>query len=284
MVFTHHRLSISMDQQFNAFFHEFSGESPLGNYHKVIALGQSPLTWEEVKEKAPGICKGWFELSHLEKEARLEFTEQFWESKLCLFPKFCHFLENFFKDIDDIGVCLTQKTFDQPFEPQLIYTLKGNVGYFRGHPPAKDEDIELLNAQFPGTTFPQDYIAFMQVHNGFHKSTDITGITPLERMRESYESFQGYFEKNDILFTKSQVMIDPSRLIPFYTSFGMPFFQCFYMDWYPEQEMGNVYCSINTKTVSDTTETADSWANAQGESLSFPYFYEWLKFYLEKIE
>lgn len=271
-----------MDQHFNAYFHEFSGESPSGNYHKVIALHDSDLSWNEVKTKAPDICKGWFELSRLNREERLEFTEQFWESKLCQFPKFCQFFENFFKDVSDIGIYLTQKTFDDPFESQLVYCLNGNLGFFRGRPPVKDEEIEKVKAQFPGAIFPQDYISFLQIHDGFHKSTDTTGITPLEKLRESYDTFQAFFENNDMLITKNKQMIDPSRLIPFYASFGMPFFQCFYMDWYPEQEMGNVYCSISAKTVSDISETQD--ALETGESLSFPYFYEWLKFYLEKIE
>lgn len=273
--------SFKMDEHFNAYFHEFSGESPTGNYHKVIALHESPeLSWEEVKKKAPDICKGWFELSRLNNEERLEFLEQFWESKLSEFPKFCQFFEKFFKDVSDIGIYLTQKTFDDPFESQLVYSLKGNQGFFRGRPPAKEEQIEKVKAQFPEATFPQDYILFMQVHNGFHKSTDTTGITPLERMRETYDAFQSFFEKNDMLLSKNKQMIDPSRLIPFYTSFGMPFFQCFYMDWYPEQEMGNVYCSISAKTVSDVSDM-DSLTE---ESLSFPNFCDWLKFYLEKIE
>ena len=212
-----------MDQNVNEFFHEFYGESPSVNYYKVIRLHQSSLNWEEVKEKVPHICKGWFELSHVKKDERLEFIEQFWESKLIKFPNFCQFLEKFFRDVEDIEVYLTQKTSDHPFESQLVYSLKGNQGFFRGHLPANDEQIELVRTMFPGTTFPHDYIAFMQIHNGFHKSTDITGITPLEKLREGYDAFQALFEKNDMLFTKNKTIIDPSRLIPFYTSFGMPF-------------------------------------------------------------
>src|SRR5688500_8989539 len=122
-----------MSEYTNAFFHEFSGDSPSGTFHKVIALREaSEFSWEEIKKKAPDICKGWFELSHLGKEERLEFIEQFWEGKMCQFPKFCHFFEKFFKDVENIEIYLTQKTFDDPFESQLVYRLKDNGGFFRG--------------------------------------------------------------------------------------------------------------------------------------------------------
>jgi len=271
-----------MDQHFNAYFREFTGDTPSGNFHKVIALHESDLSWREVKEMAPDLPKGWYELSRLSREERLEFIEQFWESKFIEFPDFGHFLESFFKDVEEIGIYITQKTYDDPFESQLVYCLSDNLGFFRGHPPAKESEIQALKNLFPAAVFPQDYLAFMQVHDGFHKSTDATGITPIDKMGESYEAFQAFFEPNDMLYTKNKLAIDPSRLIPFYTSFGMPFFQCFYMDWYPESEMGSVYCSISTKTVSDMTVSNE--ALSKGESLSFPYFHEWLKFYLEKIE
>ncbi|CRX38542.1 SMI1/KNR4 family protein [Estrella lausannensis] len=272
-----------MDQHFKEYFHEFSEEYPSGNYHRVLALHEGPnIKWNEVKSLCPDMPRGWWELSCLKREERLEFTEQFWESKMSPFPQFCAFLEKFFKDVDEVGVFLTQKTFEAPFEAQIVYSLAGNLGFFRGLPPLPEEKLVLLKSFFPDCIFPQDYIAFTQIHNGFYKTTDTTGITRVEKLKESYDSFQAFFGENDHLATAKQIPVNPQHLIPFYTSFGMPFFQCFHKDWYPEQEMGNVYCSMNTKTVSDMIDSIND--QESGECLSFPNFYNWLKFYLEKVE
>ena len=73
-------------------------------------------------------------------------------------------------------------------------------------------------------------------------------------------------------------LINPHSLIPFYESFGMPFYQCFYKDWYPETEMGNIYYSGNTNTISDVKNKDPS-----SEAMAFSTFSDWLIFYLETI-
>ena len=98
-------------------------------------------------------------------------------------------------------------------------------------------------------------------------------------MDESYVQFQSYFNKDEILYTSSNIPVNPKKLIPFYKSFGMPYYQCFWAEWYPEQEMGNVYFTLKTKTVSDIDIEELSY-----ESLSFPTFCDWLTFYLERFD
>jgi hypothetical protein len=269
-----------MDHHFKQYFHEFSEERPSGNFHKVIALHEKQdHKWEEIKTIAPVISKGWWELSKLNKIERIDLLQQYWEKKMELFPKFCKFIAGFFSDLDDIGIYLTQKTFDDSFDVQMVYSLKDNVGFFRGHPPATDESIARLKNEFSGVIFPEDYLAFQQIHNGFYKTTDSTGLTKTNMMKPSYETFQKFFTENEVIHTGKGIVVNPRKLIPFYTSFGMPFYQCFWEEWYPEQEMGNVYCSINTKTVSNICD-----AEAAEENLSFPSFSDWLTFYLERVD
>ena len=97
-------------------------------------------------------------------------------------------------------------------------------------------------------------------------------------MREKYLAFQQMLEQQDSIITSIGTTIDPKALIPFYESFGMPFYQCFWAEWYPEQEMGNVYYSTESKTISDLFTSG-----ASSESMAFPTFMDWLTFYLERV-
>ena len=96
-------------------------------------------------------------------------------------------------------------------------------------------------------------------------------------MPRCYTRFQKLLDNSEPLISPEGEVIDLKKLIPFYESFGMPVFQCFYSDWYPEQEMGNVYYSGLTQTISDLKLPLS-------ESLAFPTFLDWLLFYLEKVE
>ena len=72
-----------MDKHVKEFFCEYSDESPHGNFHRVIALQERVDTvWEQAIDLAPSLCRGWYELSKLPKEDRLEFTREFWLKKL----------------------------------------------------------------------------------------------------------------------------------------------------------------------------------------------------------
>lgn len=270
-----------MDLHVREFYRQFSDECPDGKFHRVIALHDGPdLDWAKIHEQFPVLCKGWYELTLLPTADRIEFIRDYWLSKLPYNPRFNDFLVRFFDTLDDVGVYIYQQKFDDPFEVNIVYSLKGNSGFFRGSSAASPSQIEEAKGQFADCRLPTDYLAFMQIHNGFWKTTDCTGMIKLENLASSYRAFQELCSPlNEPLRTASGVAVDPKKLIPFYESFGMPFYQCFWADWYPEEEMGNVYYSGNSSTISDTVQ------NAMGsESLSFPTFLDWLMFYLERID
>jgi hypothetical protein len=99
-------------------------------------------------------------------------------------------------------------------------------------------------------------------------------------MKEGYNAFQEMLGSViDPITTPSGAIVNPASLIPFYESFGMPFFQCFWGEWYPEQEMGNVYLSPASRMISTCKKRGEC-----DESLAFETFTDWLMFYLEKID
>ena len=269
-----------MDDHVNEFFCQTSDEVPHGNFHQVIALHDLEIkpSWEEVSSKVPNLCKGWYELSKLSIEDRIEFLRDFWLAKLPYHPDSLMLFNQYFELLDDIGIFIVQKKYDDPFEAQLVYSIKDGGGFFRGFCGATEDEIIALQKQFPNIIFPQDYLAFIQIHNGFSKATD-TGITPTSKLHDSYQKFQTLLAEEEPLISLKGQSINPASLIPFYESFGMPVFQCFWTEWYPEQEMGNVYYSGITKTLSDV-EASDS----STDSLAFYSFLDWLFFYLERID
>lgn len=269
----------SMDYHVKEYYRQYSDDSSNGNFHKVIALHEAPdISWKELSKLVPSLPKGWEELAHLPSSDRIEFTEDFWRSKIPYRTGLDDSLGNFFGTLDDIGIYITQKCYDDPFAAHLVYSFKDDGGFFRGEVPAAEKDLAELKNYFPGFTLPVDYLAFLQIHDGFCKTTDCTGIVCSSLMPAAYESFQAQLANGDPLTTRNGVLIDPKSLIPFYESFGMPFYQCFWADWYPEDEMGNVYFSGNQKTITEFSAT-----NSSAESMAFPTFTDWLMFYLERL-
>ena len=108
----------------------------------------------------------------------------------------------------------------------------------------------------------------------------MTGITCVSMMNDTYQEFQNMLNSQGEVRTKSGKVVNPKTLIPFYESFGMPFYQCFWDGWHPEQEMGNVYYSGESNTISDPALTDEG----SMEQMTFPTFSEWLLFYLEQFE
>lgn len=273
-----------MDQHIKEFYCQYSDEKPRGNFHKVISLNETPdYNWDTVKKKVPGICKGWYELAHLTPKDRIEFYRDFWSMKLPYHRKLQESIDRFFESLDDIVIYITQRKFDDPFEAHLVYSLKDNTGFYSGNISATEEELANLQGLFPNYIFPNDYQAFLQIHNGFSKTTDSTGIIRTDLVRESYRRLQKQINdsknKEGLRTTAGKPISDPRSLIPFYESFGMPFYQCFWGEWYPETEMGNVYYSGEYNTISDVSSSEKG-----PETLAFPSFSEWLMFYLEKVE
>jgi len=269
-----------MDEHIESYFEEFSDDGSRGNFHKVIALHDSPdVDWKIISQKIPQLPKGWYELAQLPVQDRIEFSRDFWISKLPFHLNAEEFIEDFFGSMDDVGIFIVQKTFEDPFEAQMVYSIEGNNGFYRGGTPATEEDIFFLQTLFSEMVLPEDYLAFLQIHNGFCKTTDCTGITSTHSIPETFQNFQFLLEQNEPLKTTQDEPLDPKTLIPFYESFGMPFFQCFWSEWYPAQEMGNVYYSGETNSISDTRTRV-----ASPENMAFPTFLDWLMFYLERVE
>ena len=269
-----------MDHHLKDYYRQSSDETPSGNFHSVIALHQSPnISWNSIKDKVPELCRGWFELAHLNSKDRIEFSQDFWLTKIPYRPGLNESLNRFFSSLDDIGIFLTQKKFEDPFEAHLLYSIKDNGGFFKGSLPATDKKLSNLQKAFSNYILPNDYLAFLQIHNGFCKATDCTGITSSENVPKSYDNLQKLIQQHDPIMTSRNMIVDPKTLIPFYESFGMPFYQCFWAEWYPDQEMGNVYYSGESKTISDVFAGASST-----EIMAFATFTDWLMFYLERVE
>lgn len=268
-----------MDSHVREYYCTSSDERPNEHFHRVIALHEkSEKTYEELHELVPDLQKGWFELSQLPIQDRVDFTKEFWISKLPFNPRFAPFIDNFFQQIEDIGIFLVQHKFADPFEVHMIYCLKNKKGFFKGLPPASDQKITELNLDFPGIVFPNDYVAFLQIHNGFSKTTD-TGIFKSDQMKLAQERLIKMITAKDSLLQTGKQSIDPKELIPFYESFGLPFYQCFWTSWYPEDEMGNVYYSSTTNQISCLASKTVST-----ENMAFATFSDWLMFYLETFD
>lgn len=258
--------------------HEFiMGDGPDKHFHQVIALHESPdLKWDTISNLAPFLPRGWYELSRLPLEDRIEFTHEYWQSKLGASAHLERRLNEFFENLDEIGIYITQAKERGPFDVHMVYSLKAAAGFFHGGPPATDETIDTLIKRFGHINFPSDYLAFLHIHDGLSKYTD-TGLIKSRDMAQVYQRFQ-HLLAEEMLVRPDGEVIDPESLIPFYESFGLHCYQCFYADWYPEEEMGNVYFSEYDRSISNFLDL-----QSFEESLAFPTFVGWLIFYLEDI-
>lgn len=271
---------MGMDRHVKEFFSQFSDDAPMGNFHRVIPLHDAPdIDWDTLHKLVPGLCKGWYELANLENKDRIEFLRDYWIDKLPYHNGISELIQTFFSGLDFIGLFITQKAYDDPYEAHIVYSLKGGAGFYQGGVPATEIQLQYIQKQLPDIRLPLDYLAFLQIHNGFSKTTDCTGIIPTGRFMQTYDEFQQLLMTEDVIKTSAGSEVDPKTLIPFYESFGMPFFQCFWTEWYPEEEMGNVYYSGQTKTV-----LIDLDKSVSIENMAFATFSDWLMFYLERVE
>ncbi len=255
---------------------EYYRVSPHGKFQKVIPLHACPdVDWENLREMVPSLPRGWYELCQLSPADRIQFSLDFWLTKLSYHLNIDVALSLFFGALDDVGVFLTQKKGADHFDAEMVYSLRWNRGFYRGAAPASDQDIIDLQKLFPDYILPEDYLDFLQIHNGFCKTTDSTGIISTKEMGQFYQRFQELLLTHGSLIKRENEFIDPKLLIPFYESFGMPYFQCFWAEWHPEREMGNVYYSSETNSISQEKSS---------EYMAFPTYLDWLIFYLEQIE
>lgn len=251
-------------------FYEIGGES---NIQEVVFLENSPkLTWEEISLRAPDLPRGWFELSRISSDERIEFISDLWLDRLPFHPSFHPCLIDFFSKLDDIAIVVFKR--ESEYQVEMVYSLADNSTFFRGSPPATEEDIRVFRNEIRWN-LPRDYLSFLRLHNGFGKLSD-RGILPIEEIPESKRNVSRILAASEKTTPAKGSFIDPETLIPFYEDFGLNSFQCFFSDWYPGSEMGNVYLSGMNYTISNIADR-NFWA----EQLAFPSFLEWLAIYLE---
>lgn len=228
-------------------------------------------SWNELSEKFPDLPRSWFELSRVAREERVEFMCDCWLERLPFHPIAHPFLFQFFSRLDDLVVVLVKQ--DNEFHPEMVYSLVDNRTFFRGLPPAIDQDIATFKTEMR-SNLPSDYLSFLRLHNGFGKLSEMGVLT-------TEEVFIARDRVRALLMNASQSirwegnLVDPESLIPFYKEEGLDSFQCFFADWYPTNEMGNVYLSGIHYTISDVSNRK-TWS----ENLAFPNFLEWLIDYL----
>jgi len=246
------------------------------NLEEALILSEEPdRAWDEVSRLAPSTPRGWYELSRVPAEDRVEFTRAFWLRRLPFHPKAHREISSFFSSLDDVGVVLARKK--DSWSPELLYSLMDNSCFFRGMPPAKEEQIEELKNELD-FSFPADWAAFVKIHNGFGKLSEMD-LLKIEDIPTARRKVLDLLYKAAQPVKSGETAIDPRSLVPFFEASGLSSFQCFYADWYPGNEMGNVYFSGIDYTVSDTARP-DRW----GESGAFATFLEWLASYLEGME
>ncbi|MCB1085015.1 MAG: SMI1/KNR4 family protein [Chlamydiia bacterium] len=235
---------------------------------KPISLSDEPgLSWEEALNRCPRLTKPWYELSRLEPMVRFEFVRDYWINALPYHPQTLEALDRFFAGVDEIAMIGVKSGV------YTTYSMKGEAPFFMGGPPLKDDEIEGLKEaiDFP---LPEDFLKFYRIHNGFLKAGD-TGVFSSGVLIEE----AGRFQTLGVELKSGNKKARADSFLPFYRSFGLDVYQCFYEEWATDAGVGNVLCSLSEKAFSESPITRD------GErSLAFPTFTEWLSFYLEDIE
>lgn len=244
------------------------------NFVEAKILSEQPMTWEELTQKPTDLPRGWFELARISARDRIDFISDFWLNSFPFRPAAHPLLTDFFSRLDDIAVVLRKEKDDDLLSAELVYSLADNSCFFRGLPSATDADIAELKLEM-GALLPRDYIAFLHIHNGFGKLSDL-GVLKIEDVPEARRRVMELILEAEAPVKSGDVTVDAGALIPFFEVYGLSSFQCFYTDWYPGSEMGNVYLSGVDYTISDTND----WRSGH-DTLSFPTFLNWLAQYLQ---
>ena len=244
-----------------------------GGLQEVIFLQECPdLSWEQIEARALNLPRGWFELSRLSSEDRIEFVRDFWLHRLSFQPNSHESFLSFFDQLDEIGIVLIRRHNEEALSAEMVYSLRENRSFFRGLPPATEEEIRTFSND-NGYLLPRDYLSFLRIHNGFGQLSDI-GLAPFQHLEQMRYRLLDLLLGQDVYLVSGERGVDVGSLLPFYESIGS--YQCFYADWHPGNEMGNVYLSTVDYTLSDI-EDAKLWA----ERGAFPTFLEWLSRFLE---
>ncbi len=249
-------------------YYEIGGESDI---QEVLFLCEEKnLEWKQILEIVPDMPRGWFELTRVNPNERIEFVSDLWSYRLPFHPIAQRAFSQFFASLDDIAIVIVKIDFE--YVAEMVYSFSDNRSFFRGYPPSVEEDVHLLNHELE-VRVPYDYQSFLRLHNGFGKLSEIE-ILPMKEVLAAREIVKKMISEHGLEWKNHGV--DPLSLIPFFEDFGLNSFQCFFTDWYPDNDMGNVFLSGIHNTLSDTSDRS-RW----NEQLAFPSFLEWLAFYLE---
>jgi len=250
---------------------KFFQENP--HVAEVLILSEmEKAQWDELEKMVPTLSRAWFELSRIVREDRILFTRDFWLDTIPYQPSVQSSIHHFFHSLDDVAVLVAK--IEGIWQPQLVYSLQDNSCFFRGLPPAPMDSFLELQEELD-FAIPQDWRTFCTIHNGFGKLSEL-GLLKVEEVMPAKRRLMKAIYDADVEVKSGDRWIDPDALIPFYEAFGLHSFQCFYVDWYPEDEMGNVYFSGIDYTISNT-HIPSEW-NDNG---AFCNFSQWLVSYLE---
>lgn len=260
------------------YYHASKIEGVKDPFHEIVFLGKNEdFSLKDLSKIAPTLPKGWEEISKLDRKDRIEFVRDFWLSRLPFKPHFHDFIASFFSKIEDLGVFLIKDQKEEPYRAEMVYSLNDEITFFRGNPPILEESYEVFKDQFD-YQLPADFLAFLQIHDGWSRNAD-SGIFTTTQMPVSRSVFQVYLRERSQTVLSGQRVVDPTHLIPFYRSGEFNDFQCFYADWSPYGEMGNVCFFDSDFSISDVQDVRHA-----EEQLAFPSFSDWLMFYLDEVQ
>lgn len=232
----------------------------------------SCVSWELIPIEAPDLPRGWLELSRVTSIERKEFIADFWLDTLPYDPSSHQMVESFFSKVEDIDILLLEKEGD--VVAKMVYSLSNNQTFFWGNVPVSLDAIQEESLGMRDS-LPRDYLAFLSMHNGFGRLGS-KGIFKIEELSLAKRRLQKALEEMHPPLCLEGKIVDPHSCIPFYEVEGTDAFQCFYLDWYGENGVGNVHCSLLDRWISPLPKEGEA-----KESLTFPSFSAWLWEYLE---
>ena len=262
----------------NSLVRQFFTPNKENQFKEVVYLSEDlEASWEKISKRAFDLPRAWFELSRVSAQDRVEFTRDYWLDRIPYHPSAHPAFFEFFEQLDDVGVVLVRRREDEPLDAELVYSLADQSSFFRGKPPCTEGDLHELQKEVP-ISFPRDYLGFLRIHNGFGKLSEM-GVLEAGEVSDVRRRVIELLVQSEKRVKSGRTEIDAGALIPFYESLGLASFQCFYSDWYPGNEMGNVYLSGIDYTLSDLSDRK-GWV----ENLAFPTFSEWLAYYLQGMD
>jgi len=252
-------------------------KNSLSGFEDVIIVDKNTSSFDDLQKLVNNFPKAWWELVFLNLSDRIEFSRDFCLKILPYSPNVYEMICLFFTKLEDIKVIFTKKKDCKNYEVELVYSTIEDSTFFRGKPPIDSFKIAQINRRF-NEILPQDFLKFLQIHNGFARNSD-SGIILAENIYQVTKDVQDLIDEQKKVVTCLNQIIDPKDLIFFYRSYQKMDFQCFYTRWHLFSQIGNVFYSFSDNKISNYHDK-----ETLAENLAFPYFLDWLIFYLEIMD